>query len=80
MPTQPWYKSELTIAGTIITLLLAVSIWFIKAEIMDSRDQNKLQWATFSRDISCLKERVAHLEGYHQAEKDYGCKAKGEGK
>ena len=92
MASQPWYKSEIAIAGAIITLLLSLTLGLVKWEYTSLRDEmkefkqsNKDQWAKaaemrqwVSDEIAGLRERLSNIEGYHKAEQDYGCKTKGE--
>jgi hypothetical protein len=58
--------------------LAAVAWWFIKVELEDFKTQNKLQWQEAAKTKQCLfeeisktKERIAFLEGFHEAEKRY---------
>jgi hypothetical protein len=69
---EDWWKYALL-------ALAAISFWFVKLEVSDFKDQNKAQWQEAARTKQCvfdelakIKERVSHIEGYHQAE----CKEK----
>jgi|WetSurMetagenome_2_1015567.scaffolds.fasta_scaffold38931_2 hypothetical protein len=68
---EDWWKYTLL-------ALAAVAWWFARGEIEDFRLQNKLQWQEAAKtkecimtDLSKTKERLAHIEGVHEAEKLY---------
>ena len=70
-------KTELSIATTIIVLLIAGMGWFVTDLIKDTKEQNKAQWAAAARTKECLfekinhlGERVARIEGYHEAQRE----------
>ena len=61
--------------------LAAVAWWFIQGEINDFKSQNKAQWQEAAKtkenillELSKAKERIAHLEGFHEYEKQ--CRGK----
>jgi len=63
--------------------LAAVSWWFLQGELTDFKASSKTQWQEAARTKDCLKDelahlkaRVAHIEGFHEAERQ----GKGKGK
>ena len=83
MADQPWYKSELAIAGSVIAALFALALWFAKEEMISNKEQNKAQWSeaaktkdAFKDRLSLLEQRIAAIEGFHKAEEFYNCKEK----
>ena len=74
-----WWKA----AGALVAALLALSVWFAKVELLENREQNKAQWARQAALERCIMEklashgeRLAHIEGFHEAEKLYKNKPK----
>ena len=62
----------------IVVALAAVAWWFVQSELTDFKVQNKLQWAEAAKTKECFlldlgktKERLAHIEGFHEAERLY---------
>lgn len=76
MRTDIW-KLILTVAGSVITILLTIALWFASQEIGDIKAQNKAQWQEAKaareclyREMTDLRERVARIEGYHKRESE----------
>jgi hypothetical protein len=63
MSREHWWK----IGGTVIMFLLSLAIWFAQSELTDMKASNKSQWQLVQK----LSERMAHLEGFHEAERCY---------
>lgn len=57
------------IAGAAILLLLSLAMWFAQTELLDLKGQNKAQWAAAAKDRDCFQQRLSHLEGWHECER-----------
>ena len=64
------------IIGGVVTLLLALSCWLIKDEIALMRLEfagykagQTAQWQKQASDRDCFQQRVSHLEGWRDREK-----------
>lgn len=54
----------------------AIAWWFVTSEISDFKKQDKNQWKEAAKTRECymaelakIKERLSHIEGFHQAER-----------
>jgi hypothetical protein len=57
------------IAGAVIAFLLSLAVWFAQTELLDLKAQNKAQWAQAAKDRDCFQQRLSHLEGWHECER-----------
>ena len=57
------------IAGGIIAFLLSLAVWFAQTELQDIKAQNKAQWQEAAKTRDCFQQRLSHLEGWHDCEK-----------
>jgi hypothetical protein len=63
MNREVWWK----VGGVVIMFLLSLALWFAQTELTDVKAANKAQWQAQQK----LSERMAHLEGFHEAERCY---------
>jgi hypothetical protein len=68
---EDWWKYALL-------ALAAVAWWFVQAELKENREQSVLKWQEaartkqcFMEELSKMKERMSHIEGFHEAERMY---------
>lgn len=76
MDKELWWK----IGGSAIVFLLGLALWFAQAKLSDVQTefaevkaQNKAQWQAQQK----LSERLARIEGFHEAERCYQNKETG---
>lgn len=61
-----------------ILALAAISWWYFQTSDSDRKRQDVAQWQEWSKtkeclmtDLSRIRERMAHIEGFHEAERQY---------
>ncbi len=66
-----------------VLALSAIAWYFVQADLSDKKSQDKALWQQsaqtkekLTQELSEVKQRLARIEGFHEAEQFYKCKTK----